>query len=104
MLFRFLLNPKSYDGRTLTLEKTKVVNDVAVPTGDIIEEDLDILISSIGFQAQEIPGLPYENGKIESTSSKVMDRVYVSGWAESGPQGITDRTLIQSFKTLAAVN
>jgi len=34
------------------LEKTKVVDDVAVPTGDIIEEDLDILISSIGFQAQ----------------------------------------------------
>ena len=85
ILFRFLLNPKSYDGRTLTLEKTKVVDDVAVPTGDIIEEDLDILISSIGFQAQQIPGLPYDNGKIESTSSKVMDRVYVSGWAESGP-------------------
>jgi ferredoxin--NADP+ reductase len=59
----------------------------ATPNGDVTIK-CGLVITAIGYQAQGIAGVPYENGKVVNTDGRVKDNLYVVGWAKRGPSGV----------------
>jgi len=47
-----------------------------------------LVITAIGYQAQGINGVPYENGKVVNNNGRVKENLYVVGWAKRGPSGV----------------
>ena len=47
-----------------------------------------LVISAIGYEAQPLPGITYEKGKVLNTDGRVKDNLYVVGWAKRGPSGV----------------
>jgi ferredoxin--NADP+ reductase len=47
-----------------------------------------LVITAIGYQAQGIEGIPYENGTVVNRDGRVNDNMYVVGWAKRGPSGV----------------
>ena len=47
-----------------------------------------LVISAIGYEAQPLPGISYERGKVLNTDGRVKDNLYVVGWAKRGPSGV----------------
>ena len=66
----------------------KVVDDKVVATEEIIELPCDLLITAIGYEGIEIPGIANERGRIANDNGKVRTGVYVVGWAKRGPSGV----------------
>jgi ferredoxin--NADP+ reductase len=91
-------NPKSEHERTMeflfqhTPKKilgTDRVEGVvySTPNGDVTVK-CGLVITAIGYQAQSIEGVPYENGKVVNTDGHVQGNMYVVGWAKRGPSGV----------------
>jgi ferredoxin--NADP+ reductase len=59
----------------------------STPKGDVTIK-CGLVITAIGYQAQGIDGVPYENGKVVNTDGRVKDNLYVVGWAKRGPSGV----------------
>ena len=59
----------------------------STPNGDVIIK-CGLVITAIGYQAQGIDGVPYENGKVVNTDGRVSENLYVVGWAKRGPSGV----------------
>jgi ferredoxin/flavodoxin---NADP+ reductase len=59
----------------------------STPNGDVTIK-CGLVITAIGYQAQGIDGVPYENGKVVNTGGRVKDNLYVVGWAKRGPSGV----------------
>ena len=57
------------------------------PHGDVTI-NCGLVITAIGYQAQTIEGVPYENGKVVNADGRVNDNLYVVGWAKRGPSGV----------------
>ena len=47
-----------------------------------------LVITAIGYQAQGINGVPFENGKVVNNNGRVKENLYVVGWAKRGPSGV----------------
>ena len=59
----------------------------STPNGDVTIK-CGLVISAIGYQAQGIEGVPYENGKVINNDGHVQGNLYVVGWAKRGPSGV----------------
>ena len=59
----------------------------STPHGDVTIK-CGLVITAIGYQAHGIDGIPYENGKIVNSDGRVLDNLYVVGWAKRGPSGV----------------
>lgn len=59
----------------------------STPNGDVTIK-CGLVITAIGYQAQAIEGIPYENGKVVNNDGRVNDNLYVVGWAKRGPSGV----------------
>ena len=59
----------------------------STPSGDVTIK-CGLVITAIGYQAQGIDGVPYENGKVVNTDGRVKENLYVVGWAKRGPSGV----------------
>lgn len=59
----------------------------STPNGDVTIK-CGLVITAIGYQAQAIDGVPYENGKVVNNDGRVGDNLYVVGWAKRGPSGV----------------
>ena len=59
----------------------------STPNGDVTIK-CGLVITAIGYQAQAIDGVPYENGKVVNTDGRVKENMYVVGWAKRGPTGV----------------
>jgi ferredoxin--NADP+ reductase len=59
----------------------------ATPHGDVTIR-CGLVITAIGYQAQGIDGVPYENGRVVSSDGRVQANLYVVGWAKRGPTGV----------------
>lgn len=57
------------------------------PNGDVTIK-CGLVITAIGYQAEGIEGVPYENGKVLNTDGRVNENMYVVGWAKRGPSGV----------------
>jgi ferredoxin--NADP+ reductase len=91
-------NPKSEHERTMEflfqhtpkeIRGTDRVEGVvySTPNGDVTIK-CGLVITAIGYQAQGIDGVPYENGKVINIDGRVKDNLYVVGWAKRGPSGV----------------
>ena len=59
----------------------------STPNGDVTIK-CGLVITAIGYQAQSIEGVPYENGKVVNKDGHVQGNMYVVGWAKRGPSGV----------------
>jgi ferredoxin--NADP+ reductase len=59
----------------------------STPNGDVTVK-CGLVITAIGYQAEGIAGVPYENGKVVNTDGRVTANMYVVGWAKRGPSGV----------------
>jgi ferredoxin/flavodoxin---NADP+ reductase len=91
-------NPKSEHDRTMEFLFQHTPKEIlgidrvegvvySTPNGDVSIK-CGLVITAIGYQAQGIDGVPYENGKVVNTDGRVKDNLYVVGWAKRGPSGV----------------
>jgi ferredoxin--NADP+ reductase len=91
-------NPKSEHDRTMEFLFQHTPKEIlgtdrvegvvySTPNGDVTIK-CGLVITAIGYQAQGIDGVPYENGKVVNTDGRVKDNLYVVGWAKRGPSGV----------------
>lgn len=66
----------------------KVEGDSVVATEETIELPCDLLVTAIGYEGAEIPGVAHDKGRISNSDGKVRDGLYVVGWAKRGPSGV----------------
>jgi ferredoxin--NADP+ reductase len=90
--FHFLLTPIEIKGEKRVEEIVFKVNEVS--DGKVISTDktfsikCGLVITAIGYNTAGIEGLEIENGKVKNTDGRVVDGVYVVGWAKRGPSGV----------------
>jgi len=91
-------NPKTEHGRTMEFLFQHTPKEIfgtdrvegvvyATPNGDVTIK-CGLVITAIGYQAQGINGVPYENGKVVNNDGRVKENLYVVGWAKRGPSGV----------------
>ena len=91
-------NPKGEHERTMEFLFQHVPKEIlgtdrvegvlfSTPNGDVTIK-CGLVITAIGYQAQGIDGVPYENGKVVNTDGRVSENMYVVGWAKRGPSGV----------------
>ena len=91
-------NPKSEHARTMEFLFQHTPKEIlgtdrvegvvySTPKGDVTIK-CGLVITAIGYQAQGIDGVPYENGKVVNTDGRVKENLYVVGWAKRGPSGV----------------
>jgi ferredoxin--NADP+ reductase len=59
----------------------------STPTGEITIK-CGLVVTAIGYNALDIPGVPFENGKVVNADGRVTGNMYVVGWAKRGPSGV----------------
>jgi ferredoxin--NADP+ reductase len=47
-----------------------------------------LVISAIGYDSVEYPGITIENGRINNIAGHVEHNLYTTGWAKRGPTGV----------------
>ena len=84
MKFQFLATPKEIRG------EGKVQEVVFTKTGSDEEFSIKcgLVITAIGYEADPLVGIPYERGKVVNSDGRVVDNIYVVGWAKRGPSGV----------------
>jgi len=91
-------NPKSEHERTMQFLFQHTPKEIlgtdrvegvvySTPNGDVTIK-CGLVITAIGYQADAIDGIPYENGKVVNTDGRVKENLYVVGWAKRGPSGV----------------
>jgi ferredoxin--NADP+ reductase len=91
-------NPKSEHERTMEFLFQHTPKEIlgtdrvegvvySTPNGDVTIK-CGLVITAIGYQAQSIEGVPYENGKVVNTDGHINSNMYVVGWAKRGPSGV----------------
>jgi ferredoxin/flavodoxin---NADP+ reductase len=91
-------NPKSEHERTMEFLFQHTPKEIlgtdrvegvvySTPNSDVTIK-CGLVITAIGYQAQGIEGVPYENGKVVNSDGRVKDNLYVVGWAKRGPSGV----------------
>ena len=91
-------NPKSEHERTMEFLFQHTPKEIlgtdrvegvlySTPNGDVTIK-CGLVITAIGYQAQGIDGVPYENGKVVNSDGRVKENLYVVGWAKRGPSGV----------------
>lgn len=93
MYFHFLSTPLEIKGESRVEEVTFGINTVeankVVPTGETFSIKCGLVISAIGYESLEIPGLTYEYGRVKNEDGRILGtNTYVVGWAKRGPSGV----------------
>jgi ferredoxin--NADP+ reductase len=66
----------------------EVKDDKVVSSGDIFSIKAGLVVSAIGYDCIEYPGVKIENGRIANIAGHVEHNIYVTGWAKRGPVGV----------------
>jgi ferredoxin--NADP+ reductase len=66
----------------------KVENGKVVATGENFSIKTGLVVTAIGYDAVEYPGISVANGRIENIAGHVEHNVYTTGWAKRGPTGV----------------
>jgi ferredoxin--NADP+ reductase len=84
MKFQFLATPKEIKGNghveEVVFQKTGTDETFSIKCG--------LVITAIGYEAASLEGIPYEKGKVVNTDGRVIENIYVVGWAKRGPSGV----------------
>jgi ferredoxin--NADP+ reductase len=89
---KFLSAPIEIKGKDKVEEIVFAINKVK--DGKVIATDktftikAGLVVTAIGYDAVEYPGINIENGRITNIAGHVEHNVYVTGWAKRGPVGV----------------
>ena len=59
----------------------------STPTGEQTIK-CGLVVTALGYNALDIPGVPFGNGKVVNVDGRVTGNMYVVGWAKRGPSGV----------------
>lgn len=112
---RFLRSPIRMEGdgsvNCVVAEENTLKNGQIVPTGQVERIDAGLVITAIGYEAERINALPFdeaagivpnEAGRVVSAGSAVPD-VYVTGWLKRGPSGVIGTNKSDAAETARVV-
>jgi len=89
---KFLVAPVEIKGVNKVEEMVFAINEIkdgkVVASGNIFSMKAGLVISAIGYDSVEYPGVKIENGRIANIAGHVEHNVYVTGWAKRGPTGL----------------
>jgi len=89
---KFLSIPIQIKGNIKVEEVVFTINKVeagkVVPTKDTFTIKTGLVITAIGYDAVEYPGITIENGRINNIAGHIEHNVYTTGWAKRGPTGV----------------
>lgn len=91
--FDYFLRPVEVlgEGRVeaLRLERTRLVEDRAEGTGEMIDIPCGMVVSCIGYRTLPISGVPYDErgGRFVNDEGRISPGLYCVGWARRGPTG-----------------
>jgi ferredoxin--NADP+ reductase len=88
----FLAAPKEIKGIGKVEEVIFTINEVkygkVVATDKTFSIKTGLVVTAIGYDAVEYPGVKIENGRIANIAGHVEHNIYVVGWAKRGPVGV----------------
>jgi len=89
---KFLSTPIEIKGNKKVAEVVFTVNTVedgkVTPTKETITIKTGLVVTAIGYDAVEYPGITIENGRINNIAGHIDHNVYTTGWAKRGPTGV----------------
>jgi ferredoxin--NADP+ reductase len=89
---KFLSTPVEIKGNgkveEIVFQKNKVENGKVVATSESFSVKTGLVITAIGYNSIEYPGISIENGRITNIAGHVEHNVYAVGWAKRGPTGV----------------
>jgi len=89
---KFLSTPIEIKGNKKAEEVLFTTNKVeagkVVPTKETFTIKTGLVITAIGYDAVEYPGITIENGRINNIAGHIEHNVYTTGWAKRGPTGV----------------
>ena len=89
---KFLVAPIEFKGNNkiekLIFAQNKVENGKVVSSGEELSIKCGLVISAIGYDSVEYPGITIENGRINNIAGHVEYNIYTAGWAKRGPTGV----------------
>jgi ferredoxin/flavodoxin---NADP+ reductase len=113
---RFLRSPTRLVGSGgrvagIEVERNSVDGDRVRGTGALERLDVGLVVRAIGYRAEEVPGLPFDEraGIVPNEAGRVVrDGVpvpgaYVTGWIKRGPTGVIGTNKSDATETVAAV-
>ena len=104
---KFLSTPLEIKGDKKVEEIVFAVNEVkdgkVVSTGKNFSLKTGIVITAIGYDAVEYPGIKIDNGRIANIAGHVGQNIYVVGWAKRGPVGVIGTNKSDSADVVEAI-
>jgi len=92
MEIRFLAAPIEIKGSTKVEDIVFAMNEIkkgkVVASGNTFSIKAGLVVTAIGYDAAEYPGVKIENGRIANIAGHVEHNIYVAGWAKRGPIGV----------------
>ena len=89
---KFLSTPVEIKGNgkveEIVFQKNKVENGKVIATSETFSVKTGLVITAIGYNSIEYPGISIENGRITNIAGHVEHNVYAVGWAKRGPTGV----------------
>ena len=89
---KFLSTPIEIKGNKKVEEVLFTINKVedgkVIPTKESFTIKTGLVITAIGYDAVEYPGITIENGRINNIAGHIEHNVYTTGWAKRGPTGV----------------
>ncbi len=89
---KFLATPIDIKGINKVEEVVFALNEVTngkvVATGGTLSIKAGLVVTAIGYDCVEYPGVKIENGRIANIAGHVEHNIYVTGWAKRGPVGV----------------
>jgi ferredoxin--NADP+ reductase len=89
---KFLSAPIEIKGYKKVEEVVFAINKVedgkVIPTKERFTIETGLVITAIGYDAIEYPGVTIENGRINNIAGHIEHNVYTTGWAKRGPTGV----------------
>jgi len=89
---KFLAAPIRIKGGTKVDEIIFTINEVkngkVSATDKTFSIKAGLVVTAIGYDAVEYPGIKIENGRISNIAGHVEHNIYVTGWAKRGPVGV----------------
>jgi len=87
--------------RAILLDRTRIENGRAVPTGERLELPVDAVVVAIGYLTAPFAGVPFDEkrGIFANDEGLIEPGVYAAGWCKHGPRGVvgTNRTDAQGL-------
>jgi ferredoxin--NADP+ reductase len=89
---KFLATPIEFKGNNkieeIVFAQNKVENGKVVSSGENFSIKCGLVISAIGYDSVEYPGITIENGRITNIAGHIEHNLYTTGWAKRGPTGV----------------